>query len=191
MINATLRIFESSKMDALVKFLLSTVFLCVVGPLSVPTGDVPITLQSLLVLFFPLIFGWRIGFSAVLAYLLAGGFGLPVLADYSSGFDKFAGPTGGFLFGFLAAALVCGYLAERVKKREALNFLLLIVLGHLIILLMGFGWLWTVRPVPEDWQTVVGQLLPGLAIKCAAGVLLFQLLLRATTPKDEYYKKSK
>ncbi|MFZ6052220.1 biotin transporter BioY [Halocola ammonii] len=191
MINATLRIFESNGLDALIKFLISTVCLAVIGPLSIPTGDVPITLQSLFVLFFPLIFGWKIGFTSVLVYLILGGAGLPVLAEYSSGFDKFTGPTGGFLFGFLAAALICGYLAEQVKKREALNFLLLIVVGHLIILLMGFGWLWTVRPMPEDWQTVVGQLLPGLAIKCAAGVLLFQLLLRAAVPKEEYYKKSK
>jgi biotin transport system substrate-specific component len=191
MLNATLIIFESNNLDALAKFLISTVCLSVIGPLSIPTGDVPITLQSMLVLFFPLIFGWRIGFTSVLAYLVVGGLGLPVLSGYSSGFDKFSGPTGGFLFGFLAAALICGYLAEQVKKREALNFLLLIVLGHIIILLMGFGWLWTVRPFPEDWQAVVGQLLPGLAIKCAAGVLLFQLLLRAATPKDEYYKRSK
>lgn len=191
MINSTLRIFSHTGLDAFIKFLLSTVFLAVVGPLSIPTGDVPITLQSLLVLFFPLIFGWKIGFSSVLVYLILGGVGMPVLSDYSSGFDKFAGPTGGFLFGFLAAAVICGFLAEKVTDKKALMFFLLLVLGHLIILLMGFGWLWTVKPFPADWQGEVGYLLPGLAIKCAAGVLLFQLLLRATTNKNEYYKKSK
>jgi biotin transporter BioY len=86
------------------------------------------------------------------------------------------GQHGGFFFGFLAASLVCGYLAETEMFSKAMPSILNWVLGHLIILL--FGGLWLSQLDPEGWQEKLTSLLPGAIIKSAFGALLLQLVIR-------------
>ena len=72
---------------------------CVLAPLSVPIGPVPISLTNLVIYFSIFILGWRRATITYLVYLLIGMAGLPVFSGFESGVGKFAGPTGGYLVG--------------------------------------------------------------------------------------------
>ena len=80
--------------------------LCVCAWLSVPMGGVVISLQSFAVFFALATLGGRMGTVCVAVYLALGAVGLPVFTGFQGGFGVLLGPTGGYLWGFLAAALL-------------------------------------------------------------------------------------
>lgn len=89
--------------------------LAALSQLSIPLpSGVPVTLQTLAVALCGYVLGPRFGALATGLYLLLGGIGLPVFAQLSGGADKLIGVTGGFLWGFLPFAALCG-LARRRK----------------------------------------------------------------------------
>ena len=101
---------------ALVLMVVGTGLLTVSAKVQVPLPFVPMTLQTLVVLMIGASYGWRLGGATVALYLAQGAIGLPVFANtppLPAGIGYFMGPTGGFLFGFLAAAVATGYMAER------------------------------------------------------------------------------
>jgi biotin transport system substrate-specific component len=80
----------------------------------------------------------------VLVYLAEGAAGLPVFAgtpEKGIGLAYMAGPTGGYLVGFAAAALVTGWLAERGWTRDLPRLAIMMLLGHVAIFACGVGWL--------------------------------------------------
>jgi biotin transport system substrate-specific component len=79
---------------------------------AIPLGPVPFTLQVYVVLLAGMVLGPRLGVLSVVAYLLLG-LVAPVYSGGASGFGALAGPTGGYLFGFVAAAVVTGLIAGR------------------------------------------------------------------------------
>src|SRR3546814_6558006 len=78
---------------------------------------VPMTMQTFAVLLIGLAYGSRLGTATVALYLFEGAIGLPVLAT-GAGLAYFAGPTAGYLFGFVAAAAFVGRLADRGWRSE-------------------------------------------------------------------------
>ena len=78
--------------------------------LAIPIGPVPVVLQNMFVFLAPLVLGRRWGLASVCVYLLAGACGLPVFSGGMGGIGRFAGPTGGFLVGYLPAVLLIGML---------------------------------------------------------------------------------
>jgi biotin transport system substrate-specific component len=157
--------------DAPLKVLLAAALICLLAPIELGrTTDLPITLQSLVVLVPPALLGpWR-GSLAVLLYLIAGALGLPVFAGGSSGWEKFTGPTAGFLFGFLLAAIVTGAMANSRWALRWYNAALLLLTGHVVILACGFAWLaWYSGPTGlfDNFR----GLLTGMYVKVAVGTL--------------------
>jgi biotin transport system substrate-specific component len=138
---------------------LGTVLLTVSAKVQVPMWPVPMTMQPLAVLLIGMAFGWRLGGATVALYLLQGAAGAPVFAK-GGGLAYLAGPTGGYLVGFLAAAVVVGWLAQRGWDRSAPRSFLAMVLGIGVIYLFGVSWL----------ATLIG---PGKAV--SAGMLPFLL----------------
>ena len=108
---------------------------------QVPFYPVPMTLQTLVVLILGAFFGARLASATVGLYLAEGFFGLPVFAGWAAGPETLAGPTGGYLFGFLAAAALVGLLAERGVMRSLFGLIVAMCLGHVVISAFGFGWL--------------------------------------------------
>jgi biotin transport system substrate-specific component len=102
---------------------------------AVPTQPVPFTLQTMLVLLSGAFLGSRNGFYSQLLYLAGGAIGLPIFAEYSFGFARLLGPTGGYLLAFPIAAYLVGLMIE--KKKSSLIILLSMILGSLVILLFG------------------------------------------------------
>ena len=106
-----------------------------------PFTPVPVTAQPFAVLFVGAVLGARRGALAMLAYLAEGALGAPVFAGGALGLAKLAGPTGGYLVGFVPAAAVCGALAERGWDRRFASTLLAMALGTACLYACGLPWL--------------------------------------------------
>jgi biotin transport system substrate-specific component len=102
---------------------------------------VPITGQTFAVLLAGAAAGSWAGGASQLLYVLLGGIGLPFYSDKASGWDVVAGPTGGYLIGFIAAAWFVGYLAERRQDRTVATAVPAFLAGTAIIYLFGVTWL--------------------------------------------------
>lgn len=93
--------------------------LAIMSQISIPTPfGVPVTLQTFAVALCGYLLGPALGALAVGVYLALAAVGVPVLAGFSGGVGAFVGGTGGFLWGFLPMALLCG-LGERSGKKAA------------------------------------------------------------------------
>ncbi|MCX2728035.1 biotin transporter BioY [Thermomicrobium sp. 4228-Ro] len=109
--------------------------------IPLPFTPVPITGQTFAVLLVGAALGSRRGAASMALYLAEGLAGLPVFAGGKAGLAVLLGPTGGYLIGFIAAAFVTGWLAERGWDRRPLTTALAMVLGNLVIYLFGVSWL--------------------------------------------------
>ena len=109
--------------------------------IRLPFSPVPVTGQTLAVLLVGALLGSRRGAWSLLAYLLEGLAGLPVFAGGASGPAYALGPTGGYLLGFVAAAFVVGWRAERGWDRRLGSTALAMVAGNVAIYACGLGWL--------------------------------------------------
>ncbi len=100
--------------------ILTGMFMAVLAVLSqiqipMPSG-VPVTMQAFAIALTGFVLGWKKGLMTTAVYILAGAVGLPVFTGFSGGFGRIAGPTGGFLWGFLFLAAACG-IAGKKKGR--------------------------------------------------------------------------
>ena len=144
--------------------------------LSVPFWPVPMTLQSLAVLLIGAGFGLRLGAATVALYLVEGAIGLPVFAGtpmHGLGLAYMMGPTGGYLIGFLVAAALVGFFAERGADRSVPKLLGAMALGHVVLFAFGYAWLahllgkdiaFTAGVEPFILGTAVKTLLAGLVV---------------------------
>ena len=114
--------------------------LCAHLKVLLPFSPVPVTGQTFAVLMIGALLGARRGCLAVLAYIIEGAAGLPVFA-VGAGPAVLAGPTGGYLFGFIPAVYITGRLAEKGWDRRIGTTVLAMVFGNLVIYTFGLFWL--------------------------------------------------
>ena len=136
---------KSFQGQKVVKFLtiifLGSILLTVSAKFKIPFYPVPMTMQTFVVLFFGLAFGYKIGLSIVGLYLIEGILGLPVFSNSPErgvGLIYFTGPTMGYLIGFLFAVFLSGYLD--LKKNIFIIFFKLL-LSVSVIYILGLIWL--------------------------------------------------
>ena len=132
---------------------LGTMALTISAKLKIPFYPVPMTMQTFVVLFLGLAFGYKIGLATVGVYLLEGIIGIPVFSNSPEkgvGLVYFTGPTMGYLMGFLFAVFFAGYL--NLKNNIIIVFCKLIF-SVSIIYLFGVLWLGTLigwdKPILE------------------------------------------
>ena len=147
--------------------ILGTVLLVLSAKYQVPFWPVPMTLQTGVVALIAAAYGWRLGVATILLYLVEGAAGFPVFAT-GGGLPYFAGPTGGFLLGFIPAAAIIGWLAERIRGNPLALFVAMIA-GDAVVFLLGFVWL--------AWFATMssGAVGIGAAAAFSGGVLKFVL----------------
>ncbi len=112
--------------------------------LKIPFYPVPMTMQTFVVLGLGMIYGWRLGACTVILYMALGVFGLPVFAgtpEKGLGLAYMAGPTGGYLLGFVLAAAATGWLAEKGWDRRMISTFMAMLVGNIIIYVPGLIWL--------------------------------------------------
>ena len=144
-------------------------------------GQLPITPQSLLVVLWPLLWGWRTGTTSVVLYLVLGGIGLPVFADGAHGWKHFTGSTGGFLMAFPIAAVLVGWLSEGHSTMKYAKSACLMLLGQCTIVVLGLMWQRAMIPVEASWWETMTRLFPAILVKCALGTLVVVFVGRLLT----------
>ena len=143
--------------------------------LPLPFSPVPVTGQTFGVLLVGSALGARRGAAAALAYLAEGCSGLPVFAGGAAGAQVLAGPTGGYLLGFVPGALLCGALAERGWDRRPIPTVASMALGNIAILVPGL--LWLSRFVGMEHALPLGlfPFIPGDVVKIALAAAVLPL----------------
>ncbi len=114
--------------------------LAIASQLSIPLHPVPLTFQSATVILIGMIYGARLGGITIATYLLAGTCGLPVFAEMYSGIATLLfDPTSGYLWAFLPAAVLSGYLAQRGWGKQVISAFAACLLGAVVIFSIGIA----------------------------------------------------
>ncbi len=159
-----------------------SLFIALAAQVSVPMIPTPMTLQTLAILIVGFSFGSRLGAATLIAYLGEGLMGLPVFANGMNGL-AFAGPTAGFLVGFVGMAWLAGLVSDRGIK----GFLPLAAAGIAISALLyipGVAWPmgvaslfgieagWVGLPWDKIWAGFMAPFLIGDAVKAVLAALV-------------------
>jgi biotin transport system substrate-specific component len=121
--------------------LMGTVLLAISSKIKIPFYPVPMTMQTLVILFLGITLGWKLGVATVALYLFEGIIGLPVFSgspEKGVGIVYFTGPTMGYLIGFLFTVYFAGFF--NFNKNLFIKFLQLIFSVSFIYIL-GIFWL--------------------------------------------------
>ena len=174
---------QKSRIYAMSAAAVMTALTCVLAPLSIPIGPVPISFTNLAIYFSLYLLGWKLGTLSYLVYLLIGMFGVPVFSGFTGGMGKLLGPTGGYIIGFLPMAILGGLAIERFSSR-GMHFAGL-TLGTLVCYVFGTAWFCFVAKmaVIPALSLAVFPFIPGDIAKIAAamaiGPVIRERLLKA------------
>ena len=118
---------------------LFTSVMCITSFIAIPLFGIPITLQSFGVAMALFMLGGARATASVAVYIVIGVIGLPVFSGFGGGLGVLLGPTGGFIFGFLAMALVyC--LITAIFGTSQLIKIVGCIMGHLLMYAIGSVW---------------------------------------------------
>jgi biotin transport system substrate-specific component len=165
------RLWPSSERNvprAAVLAVVGSLLLWLSAKVQVPFYPVPMTLQTAVVFLLGIAYGWRLAAATVLLYLAEGAVGLPVFAgtpEKGIGLPYMLGPTGGYLAGFVAAAAITGWVAERARHWLAIG--LGVLAATATIYLLGAAWLATFVGAEKALALGVASFLLGDAVKLA------------------------
>jgi biotin transport system substrate-specific component len=169
------------KQGALV--MLGVLALVLAAKIRVPMWPVPMTLQTLAVLTIGAAYGTRLGVVTLLSYVALGAAGVAVFAGEGAGLSYLAGPTAGYLLGFVVAAGLMGALARRGWDRSVLRMMAALALGNLVIYACGLPWMaWLfLETKGAAWVVQWGMtnFLLGDALKLALAAMLLPAVWKA------------
>lgn len=135
--------------------------MCVLGPLSIPIGPVPVSLTNFVVYLAICLLGMKGAFLSCLIFLLLGAVGMPVFSGYQGGLAKLAGPTGGYLIGYLFVSLLAGWFVDRFHGKLVPSVIGL-VLGTALLYVFGTGW-FVIMMKCEIWYALSVCVFPFIA----------------------------
>ena len=119
--------------------LLSGIFAALViisSYIVIPIGPVPITMQPLTVMLAGFLLGPKGGALSIIIWILLGTIGLPVFNQGQAGITMLAGPTGGFIIGFVFCAYIIGYLTQKYYSESVIKNFLYLAVGMLVCYIM-------------------------------------------------------
>jgi biotin transport system substrate-specific component len=141
--------------------------------IAIPFWPVPMTMESGTVLLLGAAYGSGLAEATLLAFLAAGALGFPVFAG-GGGLAYFAGPTGGYLLGYLLAASFMGFCASRGLMRSAVGTIAAFLAGVVLVYGPGLAWLSVLLGSHKAVALGLTPFLPAEATKVAMAILLFR-----------------
>jgi len=158
--------------------------LCVISPLTIPIGAVPLSLATFGVMLGAYAAGPYISAVACIIYLIIGAAGLPVFSGFTAGIGRLAGPTGGYLIGYIALALISGAFAGFAKGNRLVE-LAGLLLGNIALYAIGSVWLALSAKISFGAALAAGVLpfIAGDLLKIAA-VMLAGGIIKNRIAKD-------
>lgn len=169
-------------MQHLAAVAIGTALLALSAHVQVPFWPVRLSMQSFVVLVIGLACGGRLGATVLLAYLAEGALGLPVFQG-GAGPVYMAGPTGGYLLGFLLAVTAVGALADRGATRSWPGAMAVLLLGETLIYLPGLAWLAVLFGPAKSIAFGLLPFLPAEAVKLVLAVAAASYLQRGPRPR--------
>lgn len=174
---------QKIKTKQMVLIALMTAVTCVLGPLSIPLpfSPVPISLTNFAIFLAIFVLGMKNGTISFIIYLLLGAVGVPVFSSFRGGLQVLAGPTGGYLIGFIFLALIMGFALDHFDRK-----LLPTIIGMLIgmVVCYAFGTVWLAKLLSlsfkEGLMMGVIPYLPGDAAKIIIAAIVGPKLYGAT-----------
>ena len=150
-----------------------TAVTCVLAPMSLPIGPVPISLTNLVIYFGLYVLGTKNGTISYLIYLLIGLVGIPVFSGFTGGPAKLFGPTGGYLIGFIPMALIAGFFIHKFHAKWYAS-LIGMILGTIVCYALGTAWLAFQLGLDLHQALMAGVIpfLPGDFIKMILAMLI-------------------
>ena len=135
---------RDNKIQNLTLTALMAAILCIMGPIVIPIGMVPLSFANMAIYLAIILLDKKKALISTTIYLLMGLVGIPVYSGFSAGAGKLLGPTGGYLIGYLALSFLGGSLLEKRKCREKgklFNQIMALSVGTLGLYLVGTVWL--------------------------------------------------
>jgi biotin transport system substrate-specific component len=166
---------QSGLLRAAVLVVLGSALMALSAKVQVPFYPVPMTLQSGVVLLIGGAYGWRLGGLTMLAYIAEGLAGLPVFAGLAAGPAYLAGPTAGYLVGFVASAALMGLAVERGWTRSLVGMAAAVTVASVVPFVTGVAWL-AVLLGPA--AAIAGGLVPFIPAAILKGALAGLLLAK-------------
>lgn len=168
---ANCKSIRSTKTYTITVTALMAAVISVLAPLSIPIGPVPISLTNFAIYISLYVLDWKKGTVSYLIYLLLGLVGLPVFSGFTGGIGKLAGPTGGYIIGFIPMAIIAGILIDKFDKRWI--HLLGMIIGTAICYAFGTAWfcLSTGTEAAAALSICVFPFIPGDLIKMLIAVI--------------------
>ena len=157
-----------------------TAVICIIAPLSVNIGVIPLTLATFVIYLTSSLLNCKIGTMAVICYLILGMVGLPVFAGFTGGVAKLFGVTGGFLLGFLPCAFIIGLLVDRWELKFW-AYPLSMFIGAIVCFAFGIVWFMILSDAGFMYAlgvTVIPFIVPEIIKIAAASLLAFVLRKR-------------
>jgi biotin transport system substrate-specific component len=153
--------------------LLGSAALAASAQVALPMWPVPATLQTLVVLLLGAVGGARFGVASVALYLAEGAAGLPVFAHGTGGLGVLAGPTAGYLVGFLPAAWLAAQAGRGWLRAGAV-----LTGAHLLVFIPGIAWLAGFVGLERAVMAGFVLFMPGTVVKTALALVLLRALRR-------------
>ena len=162
---------------------LMTAVTCVLGPLSIPLpfSPVPISLTNFAIFLAIFVLGMKNGTISFIIYLLLGAVGVPVFSSFRGGFQVLAGPTGGYLIGFIFLALIMGFALDHFN-RKLVPTIIGMIIGMAVCYAFGTVWLAKLLSLSFKEGLMMGVIpyLPGDAAKIIIAAIVGPKLYGAT-----------
>ncbi len=156
-----------------------TLLLTLSAKTKVFLGPVDLSLQTLAVFAIAATFGMRLGVATLLLYMAEGMMGLPVFQgtpEKGLGIAYMMGSTGGYLAGFVVAAAIVGWAADRGWDRSVGKMFAAVLTAEVLMMALGFAWLATLIGAEKSWQFGVVPFIAGDLIKVALASTLVPAL---------------
>ena len=173
---------QTMKIQDLTLIALMAALTCFLGPMSItlPFTPVPISFTNLVIYFAVMVIGMKRGTISYLVYLLIGAVGLPVFSGFSGGLAKLAGPTGGYLVGFIFLALISGFFVEKFSGNIVMAVIGM-VLGTAVTYAFGTIWLCAQMHLTFVQGLYAGVIpyLPGDAAKIVIAIIVGSAVKKA------------
>ncbi len=174
------------KLKDLVYIAMFTALTAVCSWIFIPIGDVPVTLQTFAVFCAAGMLGMKRSFISVAVYILLGAAGVPVFSGFKGGFGALAGPTGGYIVGFLFTVIVASLIIKAFKRKMFPVCCLAFAAGLIVCYAFGTAWFYVVYTKNTGeiglatvlLKCVVPFLIPD-AVKIAAASAVVPLVSRA------------
>lgn len=109
---------KKNKIQDLTMTALMAAILCIVGPIVIPIGMVPVSFANMAIYLTIILLDKKKATTGVAVYLLIGFAGIPVFSGFTGGVGRLFGPTGGYLIGYLVLSWIAGTILEKIRSKE-------------------------------------------------------------------------